>query len=88
MGDGQGRLPPAGEGPGALGQWGATRRASGSDGGTGWLERASLECVAGAQGSGRVLGGGRAGHAQPAAACPSQDKLAERKALLLQAVQR
>ncbi|XP_053776632.1 RING finger protein 207 isoform X2 [Desmodus rotundus] len=45
--------------------------------------QASAPGVAGAQGSGRELGGGP----QPAAACPSQDRLAERKALLLQAVQ-
>lgn len=46
--------------------------------------QASAPGAAGAQGSGRELGGGP----QPAAACPSQDRLAERKALLLQAVQR
>lgn len=52
-------------------------------------ERASLSsCVAGAQGTGRALGGGGAEFAQPVADLPSQDKLAERKALLLQAVQR
>lgn len=52
------------------------------------LERASLTSCGCGLGVWELLGGGGAERAQPVADCPSQDTLAERKALLLQAVQR